>query len=269
VGAARATLRALLLLLISVLVTVPALPATLLRLYGPYGDRVALRLVLWLQCLWCRATLAILGVRVVTRGAPPRAPCVLVSNHLSYLDVPLLGAAMRVRFVSRADVADWPGIGWLARLARVLFMRREVRRDLLRVGDELRRTLAAGVSVAFFPEGTSTRGLDVRTFHAGLLQPAAEAGLPCLPVTIRYETPAEAPAPSEAVCWWGDMTFSPHLWRLMKLKGLAAEVHWGDAPRRGDDRKRLAAGLHADVAARFVPVRQAGPTRSAELVASR
>ena len=268
-GLARASVRALLLALISALALVAGLLGAVPRLLGPAGDRLSLRMVLLFQRLWCRGALAILGVRVTARGAPPSDACVLVSNHLSYLDIALLGAAMRVRFVSKAEVARWPGIGWLAQLARVVFVRREERRDLLRVGDELRRTLAAGISVAFFPEGTSTCGLGVRTFHAGLLQPAAEAGLPCLPVAIRYETPADAPAPSECVCWWGDMTFPPHLWRLMTLRGVQAGIHWGDAPRRGDDRKRLAAGLHADVSARFVPVRQASPAPAAELVAPR
>jgi 1-acyl-sn-glycerol-3-phosphate acyltransferase len=260
----RAARGALLLVVLSVVLALPALAVSLLRICGPFGDRLALRAVLRVQQAWFRGALAILGVRVVTRGTPPREPCVLVANHLSYLDVALLGAARPCRFVAKSDVAGWPGIGWLARLARVLFVRREERRDLLRVGDELRRTLAAGIAVAFFPEGTSTRGLDVRPFHSGLLQPAAEAGLPCLPVAIRYETPAGAPAPSECVCWWGDMTFPPHLWRLMTLSEVQAEVTWGERPVRAGDRKRLAAELHAQVAARFVPVRQeTGPARAA------
>lgn len=263
-GAARATLRALLLVVMSVLAAVAALPVSLLAIYGPFGDRVALRSVVRLQRLWCRSALAIVGVRVLTHGAPPREPCILVANHLSYLDVALLGAALPCRFVAKSEVAGWPGIGWLARLARVLFVRRDERRDLLRVGDELRRTLAAGVAVAFFPEGTSTRGVDVRPFHAGLLQPAVDAGLPCLPVVLRYETPAGTPAPSDCVCWWGDMTLPPHLWRLMTLSQVQAEVSFGDRPVRAADRKALASELHARVAALFVPVRQeTAPARTA------
>ena len=255
-GPIRATLRALLLIALSVLAGAAGLLVSLLRLGGARGDRLALRGVLVLQRLWCLGALAILRLRVRTTGAPPREAVLLVSNHLSYVDVAVLGAARPMRFVSMAEVAHWPGIGWLARLARVIFLRRNVRRDLLSVGEQIRASLAAGVPVVVFPEGASTSGLDVGTFHAGLLQPAAELGLPCLPVTVRYETPAGQPAPSECVCWWGDMTFPPHLWRLMALTGVVAEVSWGGQPVRDADRKALAAELQRRVAARFVPVRQ-------------
>lgn len=266
-GHARATLRAVLLLALSLLLALPALLLSALLLPArARGERVALRLVLGLQRLWCAGALVILRVRVVQHGAPPARACLVAGNHLSYLDVPVLGATRRLRFVAKSEVADWPGIGWLARLARVVFVRREQRRDLLRVGEEIRRSLDAGVGVAFFPEGTSTRGLDVRPFHPGLLQPAVEAGLPCLPVALRYETPAGHPAPSHGVCWWGDMTFGPHLWRLLMLPWVRAEVAWGREPLLGTDRKALAAALQREVAARFTPVRQeTGPAPAASV----
>jgi len=261
----RATLRAGLLIALTLLVVLPLLSALLLPA-GARGERMALRLVLGVQRLWSAGVLAIVGVRVVHSGAPPARACLVACNHLSYLDVPVLGATRRLRFVAKSEVAGWPGIGPLTRLARVLFVRRDQPRDLLRVGAEIRRSLDAGVGVAFFPEGTSTCGLEVRPFHAGLLQPAVEAGLPCLPVTLRYETPAGHPAPSHGVCWWGDMTFGPHLWRLLMLPWVRAEVAWGSQPLLGADRKLLAAALQREVAARFVPVRQeAGPAASASI----
>ena len=79
---------------------------------------------------------------------------------------------------------------------------------------------------------------------------------PEMPVALRYETPAGHPAPSHGVCWWGDMTFGPHLWRLLMLPWVRAEVAWGDQPLLGTDRKALAAALQREVAARFTPVRQ-------------
>lgn len=256
-GLLRAVLRAVLLAVLSLLLALPALLLSALLLpAGARGERLALRLVLRLQRLWCAGALVLLGVRVTRRGAPPAGACVVVSNHLSYLDVAVLGAARPMRFVAKSEVAGWPVFGPLARLARVLFLRREQRRDLLRVGDGIRATLAAGASVAFFPEGTSTCGAEVRPFHPGLLQPAVEAGLPCLPVALRYETPAGQPAPSLGVCWWGEMTFGPHFGRLLALPWVRAEVAWGAAPVRAGDRKALAAALQREVAALFVPVRQ-------------
>jgi len=266
VGALRGAVRALLLVLICVAVGIVGLVISVLRLFGARGDRLALYGVLWLQRIWCRALLALLAVRVTVHGRPPSAPCLVVGNHLSYLDIGVLGAQGRMRFVSKAELAGWPLFGQLARLARVIFLTRGRRRDLVRVGDEIRASLRAGVPVVFFPEGTSSPGRDVGPFHPGLLQPAAEAALPCLPVTLRYETPARSPPPSLAVCWWGDMTFPPHFWRLLTLPHVDAEVRWGETPVTGRDRKQLAARLHAQVAAAFVPLRQAtvpsAPTRA-------
>jgi 1-acyl-sn-glycerol-3-phosphate acyltransferase len=233
-------------------------------------DAASLGALLALQRLGCRALLGLLGVRVRVVGPRPEGAALLVCNHLSYLDIPVLGAVAGCRFVSKSDVAGWPVVGFLARVARVLFVDRGRRKDLLRVGRDVRGTLDAGLPVALFPEGTSSRGEGVLPFHPGLLQPAAEAGVPCRALAIRYETPGDCRSPACTICWWGDMTFPPHAWNLMKIARIDATLHFSPHAVRDGDRKRLAASLHGQVAAAFRPVRQheAAPVAPGKVVAS-
>ena len=254
---ARASLR----LLGLVLLTLALLPAGLLvraagvLRWGPV--RVAsLRGLLALQRAWCRGVLLVMGVRVRTVGRVPDGTAVVVSNHLSYLDIPVLGSVLPCRFVSKAEVAGWPVVGSLARLAHVVFLQRERRRDLPAAAAAIRASLDARVPVVFFPEGTSTAGAGVLPFHAGLLQPAAEGGVPCQPVALRYETPRDAGSPAFSVCWWGDMTFGGHVWKLLGLRRIEAGLVFAGEPLCHAERKALAAALHARVAAAFVPVPQ-------------
>lgn len=220
-------------------------------------DACLLRVLVSLQRLWCRALLLLLGVRVQLVGPRPSGAALLVCNHLSYLDILVIGGFAGSRFVSKQEVAGWPVVGFLARVGRVLFVDRGRRKDLLRVGQQIAGTLQAGVSVALFPEGTSSRGEAVLPFHPGLLQAAAEAGVACRALALRYETPDDCRPPACTICWWGDMSFPPHVWNLMKIARIDATLHFAPEAVRDEDRKRLARVLHAQVAQAFRPVRQA------------
>jgi 1-acyl-sn-glycerol-3-phosphate acyltransferase len=206
--------------------------------------------------LWARALLVVLGVRVDAPGPPPPGAWMVVANHLGYLDILVIASRLRVRFVAKSDVADWPIVGFVSKVGGTLFVDRGRKRDVLEVGRRIRETLDAGVTVAFFPEGTSTRGLMVEPFHAGLLEPAAKGGVPCLPVALGYESPDDSDAPAWTICWWGEMTFAPHAWRLMKLRRIDATIRWADRPVHHADRKVLARELHGLVSRQFRPVRQ-------------
>jgi len=203
---------------------------------------------------WARTTSRIIGMRVAVGGERPEGPVLLVTNHLSYVDVVLLAAQMRCVFVSRADVADWPVLGVLSRSVGTLFIDRARRRDVVRVADEIRATLRAGQGVVFFPEGTSTQGAEVRAFRSSLLEPAAELGLPVRYASIRYETAGDDLPAHQAVSWWGGMTFGPHLLELLRLSGFDATIVFGDEPIRDSDRKSLARRLQRAVASGFVPM---------------
>ncbi|HKX45760.1 MAG TPA: 1-acyl-sn-glycerol-3-phosphate acyltransferase, partial [Planctomycetota bacterium] len=117
-----------------------------------------------------------------------------------------------------------------------------------------RAHLARGHTVVLFPEGTSSRGVEVLPFRPSLLEPAAGGGFPVVPAAVSYRTPAGAPPASRAVCWWGDMTFAGHFVRLLGLPGFDARVAFGSEAPREPDRKVLADNLWQAVRAQFEPV---------------
>jgi 1-acyl-sn-glycerol-3-phosphate acyltransferase len=203
---------------------------------------------------WSRGVLALLGVRAEVRGPRPAAPFVLVSNHLSYLDVVLLGSALPCVFVAKAEVERWPVIGALCRAADTLFIDREIKRDVTRVRERIERVLASGRGVVLFPEGTTTRGDAVQPFRPSLLETAAATGLSVAYASLSYRTPPGV-APAElSVCWWGDMRFGSHLLALLSLPEIRATLTFGSSAIQERDRKRLALRLQRAVAEQFQPV---------------
>lgn len=197
--------------------------------------------------LWSRLVAQILALEVRVQGSPPSPPFLLVANHLGYLDIPLLASRLGARFVAKSEVRSWPVIGLLARSVSTIFVDRTRRRDVVRVGGRIRNALAEGDAVVLFAEGTSTAGHDVAPFRSSLLAEAAEAEIPVHYATLRYRTPAGEPSAEEAVCWWGDMTFTPHFLGLLGLTSIEATVVFGAEPIRSRSRKQLAARLNEAV----------------------
>jgi len=210
---------------------------------------------------WARCLVRILGMRVQVEGEAPRGAFLLVSNHVSYVDILLLASRLRATFVAKADILSWPLVGPMVASGGTIFVDRGRHRDLLRVSERIQRTLDRGLGVLLFPEGTSTSGAEVAAFRSSLLEPAARLGLPVSTASIRYETPpGEAPA-SEVVSWWGDMTLGPHLLELLKMPGFEARLVFGEEPICDSDRKVLAAKLHRAVSRKFQPMHGAMLTR--------
>ncbi len=198
----------------------------------------------WLQQT-CRRALRALGVKIHPVGGVP-AGAIIVANHVSYLDILVLGAMWPVVFVAKSEVRGWPIFGWFARCAGTRFIDRERRSDVARVAAEFAPAVAAGVSVVMFLEGTSTDGHAVKPFKSSLLAPAVAERWPVVPAAISYGLPAGHEVATE-VCWWGDMTLAPHLLHLFTLPRIDAFVAWGAAEPAAEDRKLLAATLHTRV----------------------
>lgn len=255
-GMLRRTTRFAALAMLCLVLVPPALLSRVLALGG--ARRAALRLGARTQGWWGRGVLLVCGVEVVLEGARPAGPVIIVANHLSYLDIPVLAAHFPGRFVAKSEIAGWPVMGVLAGLVGTIWVVQQKRRDLVRVEREMTRTLAAGVPVLLFPEGHSTRGATVDRLHSSLLECAAREGIPCLAAALGYETPGDPWAPAATVCWWGGMRFWRHAALLVGLPRVRARVRLASEARTGTDRKALAEVLHADLLARFVPVRQ-GP----------
>lgn len=211
----------------------------------------------WLVGLWGGGTVRIMGVAWSTEGTPPPVAGLVVSNHLSYLDIFLLSAALRTRFLSKAEVANWPVMGLVARTSGTLFVDRERRRDLPRVVAEIQGVLERGQGVVFFPEGTSSPGREVLPFKPSLFEVAIRTGATVYCASLTYSTPPTDPPAHMAVCWWGDMEFIGHLFQLLRIPRTRARIVFAPEtldPSESKDRKDLAEAAHELVSASFQPV---------------
>ena len=203
---------------------------------------------------WCAAVCRALAVRIEVAGESPRQPSVLVSNHLSYLDIPVLGSLYEAVFVSKAEVAQWPGVGHLATRAGTLYVDRARKRELPDVNEAIREALARGDGVVLFPEGTSSGGGTVLPFRPSLLSAAADLGLAVHGARIAYCSGTGDPPAADCICWWGAMPFVKHFLRLLTLSGIHVRVAFAADPATAKDRKLLAELLwHGVVAAPHPP----------------
>jgi 1-acyl-sn-glycerol-3-phosphate acyltransferase len=203
---------------------------------------------------WSAALMPLLGVRVDWQGPAPATPFLLVSNHLSYLDIMVLGSRLPAAFIAKAEVRRWPVVGHLCRSVDTLFVDRARKGDLLRVLEHARAELERGRGIVFFPEGTTSDGSGLLPFRASLLDLPASLAMPVWAAALRYETGAGDPPARDAVCWWGNEPFAPHLWRMLALGRIEATVKVAPEPVVAGERKELAAILQREVAARFTPV---------------
>ena len=203
---------------------------------------------------WSRGLLIIGGVRRQAVGSPPQAPFLLVSNHLSYLDIAVLGSLVGGVFVAKAEISDWPAVGFLCRSVETIFIDRELRRDIPRVIEEIERQISYGQGVILFAEGTSSSGASVLPFLPSLLEPAARSGLPVSYATLTYRTPEGEPPAHLAVCWWGGVPFVPHALEFFKLRRIDAKVVFGDREFQSGDRKVLAQEVRGAIVESFQPV---------------
>ena len=197
----------------------------------------------WLQES-CARGLSAIKVQTMTTGELPRRG-LLVSNHLSYLDILVLSAAVACAFVSKSEVEQWPIFGLYARWAGTVFVRRHDRSDAARANVSVAESLRDGVPVVLFPEGTTTDGRRVLRFHSTMLQPAIDAGAQVTPCAIVYEL--EDGDPAHEVCWWGEMPLLPHVWNLVGKKVIRARIAFGGPMPATGDRKLLSHVLHEEV----------------------
>lgn len=203
---------------------------------------------------WSAALVRHLGLALHVRGTAPRPGATLVvANHVSFLDIAAIHAAIpQARFVSKADVLAWPLLGWLIRNAGTLFIERERKRDALRVVHAMAESLQRGETVAVFPEGTTGSGDVPLPFHANLLQAAIATGTPVQPVVLRYATPGEHVA--TAAQFLGETTLLQAVWRMASARGLAVHVEiLPPVATAHADRRALAEHLRQLVAERLVP----------------
>ena len=197
---------------------------------------------------WSRQLLGIMGMTVQVHGQPPAAgPLLLVSNHISWLDIPAIHAARNCRFVAKADIRRWPLVSQLAIGSGTLFIERTSRRDAMRVVHQMADALRNGDILAVFPEGTTGDGRSMLPFHANLLQAALVTNTPAQPVALKFVDTATG-LPSYAPSFVGDETLVGSVWRTLAAPAITAVVRFGEPQRSGGrDRREWAGALEQEV----------------------
>ena len=193
-----------------------------------------------------------MNVKVI--GTAPKPPFFLVTNHLSYTDIAAIRSAVTGVFVAKGEIRSWFLAGRICGDMGTIFVDRENRRDIPRAGELIMERLNAGEGVIVFPEGKSTKGERVERFHSSFFEFAVEEKLPVSYASISYSTPPGEMEANRAACWWEDISFFAHLWRLMSVRQYTATITFGEKPIEGADRKQLASTLHDLVEDTFVPV---------------
>lgn len=192
----------------------------------------------------CRRVLRCFGTEVRTTGPIPGSG-LLVSNHLSYLDILVLGALTPSVFVAKREVRGWPVFGWFARLAGTLFTDREKPTRVAALAAALEAALDRGLLVVLFPEGTSSDGDSVLPFKTSLLESAARGTHPLAACLIEYQL--DDGDVGEEVCYWKDMTLVPHLINLLSKPAVRASVRFSEVRERSASRKALARQLRSEI----------------------
>jgi 1-acyl-sn-glycerol-3-phosphate acyltransferase len=197
----------------------------------------------WLH-RWSGFACRVLGIRVTKHGSMPSSG-LLVSNHLSYLDIVVLSSIRPCIFVAKRDVASWPLFGWLAHAAGTIFVDRERRLSSRKIVNGIRDAIAGGSLVVIFPEGTSSDGSTVLPFKSALLESAVQLRSPIAAASIEYAL--DYGSVVDEVCYWGDMTLVPHLLNLFFKREIRANYSFSPAKIRAGSRKEIAHELRDEI----------------------
>jgi 1-acyl-sn-glycerol-3-phosphate acyltransferase len=208
----------------------------------------------WLH-RFCARAMRGLGLEINVVGAFPARGAV-ISNHLSYVDIVVFAAVHPCVFVSKAEIEAWPVVGWMTTMSGTVYVARGHGGSAMKARRGMQAALDAGLPVVFFPEGTTTNGSTLLKFHSGLLAQVMTGGTPVTAAHMRYSLGAEnAPgvAVADDVCYWGDVKMLPHIFKLLGLRGVRAEVRFAEEPiafsEDGLHRKHAAVEARAAVAA--------------------
>lgn len=178
-----------------------------------------------IQKLWSRQLLAIFNIGIQIEGQQPARRedgCLIVANHVSWLDIFVLNAIHPSRFIAKSEVRDWPIIGWLCKRTGTIFIDRGLRQNTSLINTRVSYLLGQGVYVALFPEGTTTDGKQVGHFHSALIQSAINVHAKLCPIALRYQ--GDDGELSTAAAFTGDTTLIQSIWKILRGGHLNALV---------------------------------------------
>jgi 1-acyl-sn-glycerol-3-phosphate acyltransferase len=193
---------------------------------------------------WSVRIMRCIHLQLTVSGHPPQEG-LIISNHLSYLDILVFSSATSCAFVSKKEVRSWPAIGWIASLGGTVFIDRKRRAATQAIRPEMEAALSGGLRMVLFPEGTSYNGLELLPFYSSLFQPAVEVNAPVSAAFLAYHI--SDGDPSNDVCYWGDMTLFPHLMKLLTKESVQATVLFAPEVFHFTDRKEAARVMREQV----------------------
>ena len=203
--------------------------------------------------LWGRGVLKIFSMELIVHGNPPKPPFFIVSNHLSYLDIPIYAAVIDTTFVSKSEIRHWPLVGWMAHMLGIIFINRKLKSDVKRVNNVITDAVERQ-GVLLFPEATTSPGNEILRFRSSLLEHAAEDHLDVSVAALRYETYKNDLPAYKSVCWWGDTPLHTHLLTLGCTCKIKVEINFSEETFNDGNRKNLAAKLEKKMNEMFVPL---------------
>jgi 1-acyl-sn-glycerol-3-phosphate acyltransferase len=165
-----------------------------------------------LKTLWLGWFSGIVKLQIVKEGELPEQGALLASNHISWLDIIIIGQYLPAYFVAKSDISSWPIIGYLARQGGTIFIRRGDKQHIRNTAEKMVWLLKQRSNIIAFPEGTTTNGAEVLNFHSSLFQPALLTKSTIQPIALKYQGIAKIQAP-----FIGDDGFIPHLIKMLTL----------------------------------------------------
>lgn len=201
---------------------------------------------------WSQYLLRIFNLKVEVQGValPESNPCLIASNHVSWLDIHIINAFKPIRFVAKSEVGGWPIFGWMAKQLGTVFIRRDSARHVRQVSSQMAEVLNTE-SICIFPEGTSTNGEGVLQFRSNLFESAIVSQVPVYPLAIRYLSKTTR-ARSDAPAFIGDMGLLESMSNIIKNRTLVAQITFlppcGNPHNSAVDRKQLAAYCQESIA---------------------
>jgi 1-acyl-sn-glycerol-3-phosphate acyltransferase len=211
---------------------------------------------------WSKKLLALLSVSVRERNSPAGLPerCLLVLNHISWVDIFVINARSPATFIAKSEIRSWPVVGWLCTLVGTLYIERGRPKAARKATRTIVAELERGVLIAIFPEGTTTFGQSLEPFRPALFQPALEAAATVQPIALRYLD--SAGKHSDAAGFVGETSLLESVWTIVSAKHIVAELDFlAPIAAHGQTRRALAQRTEAVIAAALA-VPAPGPSRS-------
>ncbi len=191
--------------------------------------------------VWGSGLSKILNIKIKVYGNTDKVHGLIVSNHLSYVDILVTATVFPLRFTPNSDIANWPFLGWFIRCSKPIWIDRKSKQSSKKTLQEFINTLRNNINLIIFPEGTTTDGKNgLLPFKSTTFEAAVKGNLPVYPILIHYKEDLD-----HLVSWYGDVTLLSHLWKVFGMKEIEAEVHiLNPIPPSSKCRKDYSAEVH-------------------------